>query len=1340
MKLTARILLVLSILLPAASMGDSKDLKFEVIDNSSGLPENEIRRIHKDREGLMWFASYNGLLRYDGYEFKVFKNTKSTPSLLHSNFITELSDDESRIWIGTDNGLNYLDKRSGRIFPSGHERLDKAYVYGILHHDGYTYFATSDGLFRLSEKSSCGDFSEISIAGIKSKNYSYMYIDSEGWLWLNISRTGLVRYHPRSRESISCGKENINVMFEDDKGNFWISYSGKGVRRFRETEGHTLCETGSFRTSKKEQSLGSNTVYSIRQDELSGDIWFGHRNGISILEPPYRSDTFMNWIYDGSAESIPYNDVSDIYQDSNGTMWLATIGGGICRISLRDMPISNLRIPHMAEKYGTEYITALYSNSDEDLWIGLKNKGLVRYNPHTERFTDPGESRIFQTIPSNEKIHTICPINDRSIIMIGTESHGIYRIRMDGNGQTVSIMNMEPWRGRHIISNNIHSIFQATDRTIWVGNGRTISLMSDTFKSISRDLMPAELRSQYACFCEDGDGSIWAGSRTRGVVRIDRDGEDLHFTEYNIENGKIGFNNISSVLADTNGEIWGGTLGGGLYKYDRDSDRFISVNDRYNIPQDDIFNLFQDSRGSVWVSTSNALIRIGTEKRATRIFHSTVFPNHNVFVQKCNIARLDDDTYALGGMKGISILNLGEVNDRKNLPPIVLTDIMVGYNSVFGDDGESSAYQPGELTLKHNQKNFAIKFASLSYELPHRDQYSYRLLGYETDWNYVGTTQRIANYTNIPRGRYEFQVRAAGSGGEWMEDHVSLHIRIRPSPFRTATAYICYFVLFCMLGWTVSRFVLNKIRLRNRLRIAEMDKIRNEELTRSKLRFFTNVSHEFLTPLTIIKCSAENIHASGKEEENDLAIIGNNVARLQSLIHQVLDFNKAESGKLKLNVREGDLSEMLQSICTNDFRVLAAQRNISLTWDIAKTVSGWYDADKVDKIVTNLLSNAFKYNYDNSFVHVSLSEDYDEDNRYAVIRIKDGGTGIAPEKIDRIFERFYEADYRDTKSEGTGIGLALTKALVELHKGEIKVESALGKGSMFQVTVPINRNAYTDEERASKSHVINDLKQAAHIAEGKSLLIVEDNDELRYVMTRTLSRYFIVDQAANGQEAVEKLRNASYDLVITDIMMPVMDGNELCRFIKTNLDYSHIPVIMLTAKHSAEDKITSYDNGADAFISKPFPMSLLISRIGNLFKGKELILKKYKDSDESIHLQDITYTSLDQKFIEDAIRVVEANLSNEQFGQEEFVAEMNVSKSTLYRKIKSLAGMSINEFIKDIRLKQACKIMREQAVSISEIAYLVGFEQPKYFTYCFKKKYGILPSEYMEKHARQRGK
>lgn len=1333
---TYTIFLFLILLFPGIVSGKNEELKFEVIDNASGLPENEIRRIHKDREGLMWFASYNGLLRYDGYEFKLFKNTKDNPSLLHSNFITELSDDAHRIWIGTDNGLNYLDKATGRIFSSNHERLDKAYIYGILNDKGYTYFATSSGLFSLAEDAPTGEYREISIPGLKSKLYTYLYIDSKGWLWLNIARTGLFRYNTQTQKNISCGKENINVMFEDTDGDFWISYWGKGIRRFRENEDGTLCEVAAFRTSKDRQSIGSNIIYSIRQDELSGDIWLGHRNGISIIAQPFTPNTFKNWVCDGSAQSIPNNDVSDIYQDSNGTMWLATIGGGICRVSLKSMPISNLNIPHMAERYGTEYITALYSNSDEDLWIGLKNKGLIRYNPQTEQFIAPNENRIFQAIPSNEKIQTIYSVNNHRAIMVGTESRGIYRIQMNEEGQAVSVTNMESWRGRHIASNNIHGIFQASDKTIWIGNGRTISLMSDSFRSISRDLIPTELRSQYACFCEDRDGHIWAGSRTRGIVRIERSKDNFQFTEYNIENGKIGFNNISTVFYDTNGEIWAGTLGGGLYQYDQESDRFISVNDRYNIPQDDIFNIFQDNQGSIWVSTYNALIRIGTAQHATRLFHATVFPNHNVFVQKCNIAQLDTNRYALGGMNGISILDLQEVNERKNIPPLVLTDIMVGYNSVFGKDNESSAYQPGQLTLKHNQKNFAIKFASLSYELPHRDQYSYRLLGYETDWNYVGTTQRIANYTNIPRGRYEFQVRAAGSGGEWMEDHVSLHIRIQPSPFGSVTAYICYFVLFCLLTWTVSRFALNKIRLRNRLRIAEMDKARNEELTRSKLRFFTNISHEFLTPLTIIKCSAENINAREQSEKENLTIIENNVSRLQSLIHQVLDFNKAESGKLTLNVREGDLSEMLQSICTNDFRVLAEQRSIRLTYDIAKTVSGWYDADKVDKIVTNLLSNAFKYNYDNSFVHVSLSEDYDEDKRYAVIRIQDGGVGIEPEKIDRIFERFYEADYRDTKSEGTGIGLALTKALVELHKGEIKVESTLGKGTLFQVTIPINRNAYTDEERTTKSHVINDLQEVVQLEDGKRLLVVEDNDELRYVMSGHLSRYFLVDQAANGQEAVEKLRNTAYDLVITDIMMPIMDGNELCRFIKTHLDYSHIPVIMLTAKSSTEDKIASYDNGADAFITKPFPMSLLISRIGNLLKGKEMILKKYRDSDESIHLQNITYTSLDQKFIEDAIRVVEANLSNEQFDQEEFVAKMNVSKSTLYRKIKSLAGMSINEFIKDIRLKQACKIMREQSVSISEIAYLVGFEQPKYFTYCFKKKYGILPSEYLEKHTR----
>lgn len=544
-------------------------------------------------------------------------------------------------------------------------------------------------------------------------------------------------------------------------------------------------------------------------------------------------------------------------------------------------------------------------------------------------------------------------------------------------------------------------------------------------------------------------------------------------------------------------------------------------------------------------------------------------------------------------------------------------------------------------------------------------------------------------------------------------------------------AYVLYVLTGLGAVFIAWRTASNRIRLRNRLQIAEIERQKNDELAQSKLRFFTNISHEFLTPLTIIGCSAEALENGGDGSDNGLKVIKNNVVRLRNLIRQVLDFNKVETGKATLQVKDSDITEVVRNICANDFEMLARERDITLTCETPRTINGWYDPDKVDKIVTNLLSNAFKYNYDNSFVHVSVVEDYDETHRYAVISVKDGGVGIAPDKIGRIFENFYDNDFREIRKEGTGIGLALTKSLVELHKGTISVESIPGEGTSFTVRIPVNEGSYTQEERKASIPMLSGDMPLNTVEAGRRILIVEDNSELRLIMGQYLVKYYVVESAADGMEAVGKLKDSVFDIVITDLMMPRMDGEQLCRYIKTNIEYSHIPVIVLTAKTGTEDRIKLYDIGADAYITKPFQMPLLVSRISNLLRGREELMNNFAKSDDSVQLQSITYTSLDEKFIANAVRIVEENISNEDFSFDAFTGEMNVSKSTLYRKIKSLTGMTTTDFIKDIRLKNACRIMKEKTVSVAEVAYQVGFGQPKYFTYCFKKKYGILPTEYM---------
>ena len=1317
-------------------------LYFEVYGYSRGLSSNEVRRIHKDREGLLWLASQNGLIRYDGYGFKAFRCEMENPQPLKSNFISTVADDDKYLYVGTDNGLSYLDKSPLTIHNPPQELFRNVTINKIIPRGDTIWLATNYGLYSCNRDSWTLTKHDIVKDGVL-ENIKDIIIGSDGDMWVGVITKGLFRYDFESGDFAFYTRGNCSdfahVLYEDADRNLWVGSWDGGLTRIQHPESPRTARYTTFRTKPgTPHAIASDIVYTIRQDAVSGDLWVGGRYGLSILKKPFDQGHFENYVFDGMVGNLPNNDISDIYQDENGVMWLATIGGGLCKVDRKESrTVRYDPLSQIARDLNTRYVTAIHADAKGMLWLGLKSKGLVIYNPATGEYTPSAAISALRNIPSTAKIISICSFKAGEELLLAAEMGDLYHVVLQ-NGIPVSSRRIRAGANSFVGYNYVNAIFQDRQKRIWVSHGPEITLLDENLHVLTDKILGRKgFRAFVRSLAQTREGDIFAGSSTEGVLRIRINGSDMQIRTYDTQNGKLNNNIIQSLFVDRSNNIWVGTQGGGLSRYDSATDTFIPVNDRYNIPYNDIFNIFQDRFGNIWMCSNNDIIRLGEADRAsTMLYKSSGSTLGNSFVTNC-LTTISDSIHVIGGMNGLNLIKPLKDPDISHTPPLVISDIRIGYNSIYEhtEQQDRFRYADNRLTLNHRHKDFSIEFASLSYETYHNDQYAYRLLGYETGWNYIGTTQRIASYTNLKKGDYTFQVKSAGANGIWMQTPVELEVRILPSPFETWYAKVIYTLLVLTGLYALYRIAANKMRMRRRLLIAELEKRKNEELTRSKLHFFTNISHEFLTPLTIIGCSAESIATTDESLRNTVSIIKNNATRLQNLIRQVLDFNKAESGKLELHVAEGNLSEMVRSICENDFSVLARQRNILLSCDIQGTVKGWYDADKVDKILTNLLSNAFKYNFDNSYVAVSLREDYDENHRYAVLSVKDGGMGIEPDKLDKIFEKYYSMDYRkDTKSKGTGIGMALVKALVDLHKGSVQVESTLGTGTTFVVTIPINERSYTEAERLSKSFTPQEMPACNRPDEQKRILIVEDNAELRHVIALQLARLYTVDTASNGVEAQQKLADHAYDLIVTDWMMPEMDGTELCRYVKTNIEYSHIPVIMLTAKSSIEDKITSYDLGADAFISKPFEVSLLVSRIENLMKGKERLIRNYAQSEDSVQLKSITYTSLDERFIRNAVKIVEENISNEEFSLDDFVDVMNVSKSTLYRKIKSLTGMSTNEFIKDIRLKHACRIMQGKRMSISEIAYMVGFGQPKYFTYCFKKKYGILPSEYMDRH------
>ena len=828
----------------------------------------------------------------------------------------------------------------------------------------------------------------------------------------------------------------------------------------------------------------------------------------------------------------------------------------------------------------------------------------------------------------------------------------------------------------------------------------------------------------------------------------------LKYENYSFHNRKLITNTVLCMHIDRFGRLWAGTEGGGLYLYNRSTGQFEEKTRTYSIPGDVIVSIEEDKSGNLWLGTVSGLVKlyvaaVGNDF-STRIYTSADGLQDN-FIVNSSCSR--DGELFFGGHKGYNSFFPDKMEIPSQETNFLITDIKI-FNHSFKNlpvelQQKISPVMPtytSKIELPYKYNNFSIEFAALTYKNPELNRYAYRLQNFDRDWQYTDADRRFAYYNNLPSGTYTFQLKATNENGEWSGYVREFTVVVLPPFWATWWAYLLYMVLVLVIGVLIYRTIKKRILLQNALRLREMEKAKAEELNHAKLQFFTNITHELLTPLTIISATVDELKTQAPSHNDLYTVMNSNIQRLIRLLQQILEFRKAETGNLKLRVSPGDLAAFVRT-GTESFKPLVKKRKIhfSLLCD-PESIVGYFDIDKLDKIMYNLLSNAAKYNKEDGFIQVTLSYD-EEDREFVLLRVKDNGKGISREKQATLFKRFYEGDYRKFNTIGTGIGLSLTKDLVTLHGGTISVESEVDHGTEFIVRIPIERSYYDEEQiddevislrqtaidyEDTPEDVIAEVQELA--TKANSILLVEDNEELLNLMTKLLGREYNVFTAENGKEGIIVLENEDVDLIVSDIMMPEMDGIEFCKYVKGHLEISHIPVILLTAKNKEEDRAEAYEIGADAFISKPFNLTVLHARIRNLLKYKARMAHDFKNQ-IVFEVKDLNYTSLDEDFIQRAINCVNNHLEDPNFDQAQFADEMLTSKSTLYKKLKSLAGLNTSSFIRNVRLKAACRIMEEKGINIrvSELAYAVGFNDPKYFSSCFKKEFGMLPSEYIER-------
>lgn len=1334
----------------------SHDYMFKHLEVKDGLSNNQVNAIYKDSKGFFWFGTASGLNRYDGYDIKIYRSQKDDIKSLPDNYIEEVQEDASgNLWIRT--GAGYA------IYNSVTDTFDRnveAWMWNIgisgapamVYIDKYkTYwiYVSGKGIYRYRGGEEIADaakipadiFSKVEITDIMECKEGILLACNDGTLACLDKEKLNVKWTNRDIVA-GLGKVESNTfsLFVDRNERVWI-YSVVGLWIYQ-----LPSKTWELRSPRND---AYNTVRALAQDKY-GYIWVGRdQDGIELIN---KGGNEIHLANDSNNErTLSNNTITVLYEDAAGTMWVGTYKKGI---SYYNESAFKFGIANVGD------INCVEDGKNDIVWLGTNGSGLVRWNTLT------GERKTFAhtsdagSVSSDVIVSLLQDSNGK--LWVGTYWGGLncfdgnrfthYRIGDGGNGSSVY--------------DNIWALVEDGDKNIWVGTlgGGLQCLHPQTGVFTTYSTSNSNLISDYiSSLCIGRNNTLIIGTST-GMAIMDLNTRKIsNFT--GTRSGKARFSNqtISQVYEDSRGLIWVATREG-LNVYDPKQDELYEVPIKQDFSKLFILGITEDDRKSIWVSTGGELINIvlSTEDKSAKLGFRCYTYNDKDGLQSCDfnqrsLKRLHTGEIVVGGLYGLNRFRPDNIKYNSTLPRVLFTgfqlfnqEVMVGKEYEGRVVLQENLNYTKEIVLNYKQNVFTVLFASDNYVLPEKTLYYYKLEGFNEDWLTSMSDQHQVTYTNLAPGTYFLKVKATNSDGYAGTEEATLKIVILPPFWMTPWAYVCYTLL--LIGGLFLAFYAVQRRERNKFKIRQMEQEaqKNEEVNQMKFRFFTNVSHELRTPLTLIISPLEGMIKETKEAKqlDKLNLMHRNALRLLNLVNQLLDFRKNEMAGLHLSLSEGDIVAYVQSIC-DSFLMLSEKKKVHLTFFSAvEALNMSFDEDKVGKIVMNLLSNAFKFTPDGGRVDVSL-EILKSLPETLEIKVSDTGTGVKEEDKDRIFERFYQVEHEgeSNRSTGSGIGLSLVRDFVTLHGGAVRVFDNVGTGSVFVVDIPVKHSAVNvatplSEEAAEEDAAALEMSETDEAEEDDTpvgekkkplVFIVDDNEDFVTFMRDSLRLYFSVQSATNGQEAWKIIPELMPDLIVSDLMMPEMDGNELCRWVKTDKRTENIPLILLTAKQSVENKVEGLTIGADDYVTKPFNMEVLILRMRKLIDLSSRSKTRNRIDPEP---SDIVITSLDEKLVENGIKYVEANISRSDLSVEELSRELGMSRIHLYKKLLQITGKTPIEFIRVIRLKRAAQLLRESQQNVSEIAYQLGFNNPKYFSKYFKDEFGVLPSVYQEREGR----
>ena len=1333
---------------------------FETISSEDGLPENTVTCILQDYLGYLWLGTLNGLVRYDGYSMKIFQpDINDTNSISDGNIVSIFEDKSKSLWIGTENGLNRFDRdnetfKSFKYDPKNNRSINGNVIKCIYEDESEKFWVGTNwglNLFDRDKQIFTQYYfrdSDLKLYGKSIPGYHYLIVNSlveepgTKDLLVGTSAAGLFRFGVKEKilskykfNSSMISDEKIGTIqsfYKSRDGKIWIA-SSNTLSRLDPPKKECKSYIDFFTIKQTKNERGT-----VIEDRF-GLIWFGFwapGKGVFNINPKTESSRQYK-LFPEKQVGTDYNRIYSLYEDRSGIIWIGSWLSGLMKWDRRKYKFQVLENdPGNKNGISDSRVYNLIFDPKGYIWLATP-KALDKFNFNT------GEFQHFLINKENitENIYHFIIDKSGDIWMGGTLPDGLVKFS-PADGSFRSYFN-NPNDSLNLINKKIIYLFKDQLGFLWI-----CTQFSGLFRyDIKRNKLKRYMHgpndssglsdNRVNMIFEDSYGTLWIGTNLGGIEKFDRTSEKFTYSC---------LKTIMGIFEDKRKNFWVADYFSGLNLFDREKNKITATYSvKEGLAHNAIQGILEDDHENLWIGTDVGLSKFSINAKSFRNYTTADGLPANRFLWPC--CKDADGVMYFKTERGIIYFHPDSIKDDPVSPKVVLSNV-----SLFNRPGEKLNYKGfiselKEIILHHDQNDLRFDYVGLHFSEPGKNKYKYILENFDRTW-IDAETQRNATYTNLDPGEYVFRVLAANKDGIWNEQGASIKIIILPPWWATTWAYVIYALILINIIYFTWKLQLKRIRIKHNFEMSKFEAEKMHEVDEIKNRFFENISHEFRTPLTLIFGPATDVIEKTKESytKKNVGIIKRNANRLYGLVNQLLDLSKLEAGKMKLEVCEQNIIPLLKGIFLS-FSSFAERKKITLKFNtMEENLKVYIDRDKVEKIINNLLSNAFKFTPEGGNIDFTVDKKINK----VEIKITDNGIGIPVNRIEKIFDRFYQVDSSHTREgEGTGIGLALTKELVELHKGNIKVKSKEGEGTTFCVQLPLGKDYFRQEEivvkesedmtesntedfeLVTKSYRKKE-KTEIEVLSGTNkslLLIVEDNSDVRNYIISHLEEKYRIEEALNGEDGLEQALKHIPDLIISDVMMPKMDGFEMCNKIKTDERTSHVPIIMLTAKATIKDKIEGYETGADDYIMKPFDAKELRVRISNLLEQRKRLREHFRKQGV-FELNDKTMTSVDKNFLIKVTEIIGNHISDTSFNIDIFSEEIGISRSQLHRKLVALVGEPPSELIRRIRLSNAAKLIDKKFGNISEIALEVGFSNPANFANSFRKQFGMSPSEY----------